>query len=50
MDNNNPDEIKYTEDRRSISEILSSLNLYEHEKAEIDYSFLCLETVDLWLS
>lgn len=50
MDNNDPDEIKYTEDRRSTSEILFSLNLYAHEKAEIDYSFLCLETVDLWLS
>ena len=50
MEKDTPDESKYTDDRRSISEILFSLNLYGHKKEEIDYSFLCLETVDLWLS
>lgn len=48
--NGEPEEINYFEKRRSIDEILFGLNLYSHCKKEIDYSFLCLETVDLWLS
>lgn len=45
-----PDEINYIEEPRSVDEILFGLNLYAHCKKEIDYSFLCHETVNLWLS
>lgn len=49
MDEQEPEELQYRNTRRSLSEVLFSLNLFAHNKAEIEYSFLCLETVDLWL-
>lgn len=46
---NKPEELEYLENHRSITEILYELNFSTKKRAEIDYSFLCLETVDLWL-
>jgi hypothetical protein len=40
----------YFDRRQSLGEILFGLNLYAHCLKEVEYSFLCLETVDLWLS
>lgn len=45
-----PEELQYTERLTNADEILFGLNIYAHERAEIDYSILCLETVDLWLN
>jgi HKD family nuclease len=47
---NEPEELQYIENHRSFTEILFELNLSTNKRAEIDYSFLCLETVDLWLN
>lgn len=41
---------KQFEDRRSLTELLFEHNLFNSKKDEIDYSYLCLDTVDLWLS
>lgn len=49
MNPEEPEELQYFNNQKSIFEILYSLNLYTLDKAEIDYSFLCLRTVDLWL-
>lgn len=44
-----PEELKYVERLTDGNEVFFGLNLYAHNRAEIDYSTLCLETVDLWL-
>jgi len=49
MNQQEPEEMQYPNNQNSISEMLFSSNFNSHNKAEIDYSFLCLETVDLWL-
>jgi hypothetical protein len=46
---NYPEELQYTERSTDLNEILFGLNLYAHNKAEVDYSTLCLSTVDVWL-
>ncbi len=48
-DANWPEELLYVERKADSNEILFGLNLYSHKKSEIDYSFLCLDTVDVWL-
>lgn len=45
-----PKELKYFERLVDMEEVLFGLNLYAHCRSEIDYSILCLETVDLWLN
>jgi len=44
-----PEELMYLNNRKSLTEMLFKLNLSSMKRAEIDYSFLCLDTVDLWL-
>lgn len=44
-----PEELKYFERLVDMDEVLFGLNLYAHNRGEIDYSILCLAVVDLWL-